>query len=94
MPPVPRRCHPYRSASTVTADERRSERGDESDDAPLLVAIALVGALGLVIGLVDPGRTLEPSLGVLLLYFAVSTYAREHRPRRTSASHAARLPVE
>jgi len=59
-------------------------------DAPLRAArlevgcdvIALVGALGVVVGLLAPTRTMEPSIGLLLLCFVARTYLRERRARR------------
>ena len=52
------------------------------EDAVVWSVIAFVGALGMVIGLIAPDRTIEPSLGFLMLSFVTATAVAERRRRR------------
>jgi hypothetical protein len=63
---------------------------DPSEDRIILALLAIVGALGIGIGFTAPERTLEPSLGLLMLVFAARTYLVEtgafgsHKERPTT----------
>ncbi len=56
------------------------------EDAVVLGVVAFVGALGVAIGLLAPERTIEPSLGVLLLFFVTATAVSERRRRSRARS--------
>ncbi len=59
------------------------------EDAVVGSVVAFVGALGMVIGLLAPERTIEPSLGVLMLFFVTATAVSERRSRSRSRSRVA-----
>jgi uncharacterized membrane protein YfcA len=56
------------------------------EDSVVLALIAIVGALGVAVGLLAPARTVEPSLGILMLLFAAWTLVHEARRRRRDAT--------
>lgn len=66
----------------ITDDASRSDLTDLSEDRVLLAVIAIVGALGVAIGIAAPARTFEPSVGLLMLFFAARTYIVEARAQR------------
>ncbi len=48
----------------------------------VVAAIFLVGAVGLVIGLVSAGRIFEAGLGILMVLFAGAAFAQQLAARR------------
>jgi len=59
---------------------------ESREDAVVLAMIAIVGALGIGIGLVEPARSVESSLGLVILIFAAATFVSERRRRRRIAT--------
>src|SRR4051794_27183341 len=78
---APVRRHPYRSAIMNTTDERMSATEEAREDRIVLAVIALIGSLGVGIGVFAPDRTVEPALGIIILFFAALTFHAE-RARR------------
>jgi len=79
--------HPYRSAAMTTTHPHPISAPESREDIVVGAAIAFVGALGVAIGLVAPERTVEPSLGLLMLIFVASTFVSERRRRRGIRTH-------
>jgi uncharacterized membrane protein YfcA len=55
---------------------------ESREDVVVWAALAFVGALGVLTGLLAPQRTVELSVGALMLVFVVSTIVSERRRRR------------
>ncbi len=60
---------------------------ESSEDVVIWALIAFVGAVGIAVGLLLPERTLEPSLGVVMLLFVVVTAVSERRRRCKAAAN-------
>ena len=77
--------HPYRSPPADATKAAADEVIEPSEELVVLAVIALVGALGILIGVLAPDRTVEPTLGMLMLVLAVRTYWVEPARRRERA---------
>ena len=76
--------HPYRSAGLRAKVATEADVLDSFEDRVVLALIAIVGLLGIGIGLLSPERTLEPSLGILMVFFAARAFFRNERSRSRS----------
>ena len=64
----------------MNTTNRLPTAGSESrEDVIVWALIAFVGALGVAIGILAPGRTVEPSLGIAMLFFVAHTFGSERR---------------
>lgn len=61
-----------RELATAPRDE-----DEPYEDCIVLALIAIVGALGVAIGVCAPERTVEPSLGLLMLLLAARILVRD-----------------
>lgn len=77
--------HPYRSASPSAAEQPVEHDVNSIEEVVVHASFAFVGALGVIIGVLAPERTVEPSLGLCVLVFVVATLVAEHRRRRRIA---------
>jgi hypothetical protein len=66
-----------------------SSEPQSREDVVVWAVIAFVGALGVAIGLLAPGRTVEPALGLAMLLFVAATFVSERRRRRCIAAELA-----
>ena len=98
--------HPYRSPATLRApNTERSARLSGGDDRIVAIVLVLVGALGVLVGIVGRQCSVELSLGLSVLFFVARAELAEradariadeglsHPPACRSGSHPDRSTI-